>query len=174
MATEREARKPLLIFGNGLQGEVENYQEGILSDEGYAMVRLEFRPTGDLMKFYGLGDDDYTRPEVRTFVIDYPKNFVRILSWGDPEHQCIFVLCDFLGRDTEMTRMHIELLNTNKLLQREIVSLKYTCARLYHDLVTSNKRYGEYAKSQLEDVFVPIIKKMRGHMQEQQPEMPGE
>jgi len=164
---EREARKPLLIFGNGLQGEVENFQEGIISEEGVEMSRIEFRPTEEFVRFYGLTDDDFTNINEKTFIVDYPSIYVEILAKGDPEHQCIIVLCDFLGRDTQLTKKHIELFNSNKLLQREVVSLKYVTAKLNYDLQLANKNTGEYTKNLLDDFIIPIVKKTRGNLTEQ-------
>lgn len=171
MADDTEPRKPMIIFGNGLQGEVESFDEGIIDDEGLEVTRIEFRPTQELVDHYGYYN--YTKPEELTFIVDYPKVYVRVLLAGDPKNRSILVMCDFFGRDTDLTRLNIELLNSNKLLQRQITSLKYQTARLNYDLQVASRNYGEYAKNQLDDVFVPIAKKMKPQMIETPPNMPG-
>lgn len=168
---EREARKPLLIFGDGLQGEVENFQPNIISEDGLKMVRIEFRPTAELMSFYGLTNDDFTNPQMATFVVDYPKVYVEVLAEGDPEHQCILLVCDFFGRRTRLLERQVSLEETNKLLQKQNTALRYQIGRLMYDLQTSSKNYGEFSKDLLDEVFAPIVKKMRGNISETAPEM---
>lgn len=169
--SDREARKALLIFGDGLQGEVENFQRGLVSDDGLRMVRIEFRPTAELMSFFGLTPEDFTNPNMATFIVDYPEIYVEILAEGDPEHQCILLMCDFFGRRTNLMDRNFALEESNKLLQKQNTSLRYQIGRLMYDLQTASKNYGEFSKDVLDDVFGPIVKKMRGNIIEPGPEM---
>lgn len=150
-----EPRLPLLMFGNGLQGRMLRIKEGIVSSDGEKLTEIEFQPTRELMFAYDLSEKDLNNQNRMSFIKRYPSVYVLPLN-PDPTNQTFLLLCDFFGRDTNLTGLWASLLESNRSQQRTINALRNENAVLHVNMKKATSRQGEYQKdvvANLKDVL---------------------
>lgn len=146
-----EPRLPLIIFGDGLQGQMLKIKEGIVSEEGERLTEVEFRPTRELLFYYDLEVKDLTNQERLSFIRRYPSVFVWPIS-RDPTNQTYLILCDFKGGDTVLTGLWSTVLENNRSQQKLINALRNENAVLHVNLKKATSRQGEYTKEVVDNL----------------------
>jgi hypothetical protein len=144
-----EPRLPLIIFGDGLQGQLLKVKEGIISEEGEKLTEIEFRPTRELLFYYDLDIKDLTNQDRMSFIRRYPTVFVWPIS-RDPTNQTYIILCDFKGGDTVLTGLWATVLENARSLQKTVNSLRNENAVLHVNIKKATSRQGEYTKEVVE------------------------
>lgn len=134
---------PYVIFGDGMVAELLYPMKiNVLDEEGIPFDQLLLRPTSSLAVKYGLSG--YLLGTNNTIIREYWSS--HIIKNPNPVNGVWFVLCDFLGHDTELTKIHEKLLRENLYLQmmnadlRSVVSylLSQEKALLEHSTELSN------------------------------------
>jgi len=126
-------RNDILIFGDGLFGGVLLHtSQKYISREGIEMQQLVFIPSKELIQAYQIPRSD-RMPFKGEIIREYPVNRVW-LSGHDPMlGRRTFVLCDYRGHETVLTRLNAEFLVRNDMLQRECTALKSGLKKQQHE-----------------------------------------
>ena len=153
------ARWPVIIYGDGLSGEIVEQYSNYSNEYGEEFVRMRVRMEEKMMARAGLTWDDLDEDD--SYYVEYPSIWVKTLS-DDPANPVKLVKCDFWGRPTNLTRENEEIERNLRVLERLITSLREENAYLLNEIDMLHKNLYEHDKQIIQRFKIPLELRQRG------------
>ena len=130
--------------------------DGIIDKDGIEKVRFILKPSSGIIQRFNIQSKEMPQGWIKK---EYPKNMVHLAS-VDPTMRITFVLCDFLGNPTVLTRLNSTWLIQNEYLQKENATLKTALA-----IAQEEQRIALENAAQVAEAHEKVRKKMVGKEQ---------
>ena len=168
MAERYPSRKPLLMFGDGMQARFVSAKAETRDEQGIQVTPILLLPTNNLKQVYGIKDKDLTYRGLALWR-EYPTNSIKWLNQS-PRDAVLLILCNFDRKPSVLTRMMQGMIEWDHERDKIEQTLRATNSYLQDELFHASSIDLEHDKKLAEKLRILRIKKTEDEDKEEEKE----